>query len=103
MFGPPTGTSSHPRPVGPFRDCGWPETPDRGHSAPSNHCPPKATSMPTVIPPTIDIHLSPSDLRNAMEEDVRAGLTTAPKQLPPVYFYDDRGSRLFDDITRLDE
>jgi L-histidine N-alpha-methyltransferase len=26
-----------------------------------------------------------------------------PKQLPPVYFYDDRGSRLFDEITRLPE
>jgi L-histidine Nalpha-methyltransferase len=59
--------------------------------------------MPTVIPPTIDIHLSPSNLRNAMEDDVRTGLTSEPKQLPPVYFYDDRGSRLFDDITRLDE
>jgi L-histidine Nalpha-methyltransferase len=59
--------------------------------------------MPTVIPPTIDIHLSPSELRNAMEDDVRTGLTTEPKQLPPVYFYYDRGSRLFDDITRLDE
>jgi L-histidine Nalpha-methyltransferase len=59
--------------------------------------------MSTVIPPTIDIHLSPADLRRAMERDVRAGLTDQPKHLPPVYFYDDRGSRLFDDITRLPE
>ncbi len=59
--------------------------------------------MPTVIPPTIDIHLSEADLRDAMERDVRSGLTTAPKQLPPVYFYDDRGSKLFDEITRLPE
>jgi L-histidine N-alpha-methyltransferase len=38
-----------------------------------------------------------------MEADVRAGLTGSPKTLPPVYFYDDRGSRLFDEITRLPE
>jgi L-histidine N-alpha-methyltransferase len=38
-----------------------------------------------------------------MERDVRAGLTAVPKQIPPVYFYDDRGSRLFDEITRLPE
>jgi len=59
--------------------------------------------MDTVIPPTIEVHLTPADLRSAIEADVRAGLTSAPKQLPPVYFYDDRGSRLFDDITRLPE
>jgi len=59
--------------------------------------------MDTLIPPTIDVHLTPDDLRAAMEADVRAGLTSTPKQLPPVYFYDDRGSRLFDEITRLPE
>jgi L-histidine Nalpha-methyltransferase len=59
--------------------------------------------MSTVIPPTMDIHLSGSDLRHAMELDVRTGLTAQPKSIPPVYFYDDRGSRLFDEITRLPE
>ncbi len=59
--------------------------------------------MDTVIPPTIEVHLAPDDLRVAMEADVRAGLTSTRKQLPPVYFYDDRGSRLFDEITRLPE
>jgi L-histidine N-alpha-methyltransferase len=59
--------------------------------------------MDTVIPPTIEVHLTPADLRSAMEADVRSGLTSSPKQLPPVYFYDDRGSRLFDEITRLPE
>ena len=59
--------------------------------------------MDTVIPPTIDVHLTPADLRAAMEADVRRGLTSSPKELPPVYFYDDRGSRLFDEITRLPE
>jgi L-histidine N-alpha-methyltransferase len=59
--------------------------------------------MPSVISPTVDIHLSGDDLRRALEQDVRTGLTSEPKQLPPVYFYDDRGSRLFDAITRLPE
>jgi len=59
--------------------------------------------MTTVIPPTIDVHLSGDDLRRSMERDVRSGLTADPKSLPPVYFYDDRGSRLFDEITRLPE
>ena len=59
--------------------------------------------METVIPPTIEVHLAPGDLRAAMETDVRSGLSSTPKQLPPVYFYDDRGSRLFDQITRLPE
>jgi len=59
--------------------------------------------MDTLIPPTIDVHLTPDDLRAAMEADVRSGLSASPKHLPPVYFYDDRGSRLFDEITRLPE
>jgi L-histidine N-alpha-methyltransferase len=35
--------------------------------------------------------------------DVGAGLTATPKTLPPKYFYDARGSELFDEITRLAE
>lgn len=52
---------------------------------------------------TVSVHLGPDDLRSALEHDARAGLTATPKNLPPKYFYDDRGSALFDDITRLDE
>lgn len=36
-------------------------------------------------------------------QDVIVGLTQQPKVLPPKYFYDDRGSQLFEDITRLPE
>jgi L-histidine Nalpha-methyltransferase len=57
----------------------------------------------TVIAPTVEVHLSGDDLRRALEDDVRSGLTSRPKELPPVYFYDERGSRLFDEITRLPE
>jgi L-histidine N-alpha-methyltransferase len=38
-----------------------------------------------------------------MAGDVRAGLTAMPKSLPPKYFYDDEGCRLFEEITRLPE
>jgi len=31
-------------------------------------------------------------------EDVRAGLLSAPRSLPPKYFYDERGSQLFEQI-----
>jgi len=53
--------------------------------------------------PSIDIHLTALDLRAALENDVRVGLTAESKWLPPVWFYDDRGSALFDEITRLEE
>jgi L-histidine Nalpha-methyltransferase len=51
----------------------------------------------------IDSYLEGSALES-MAEDVRAGLTRKGlKQLPPKYFYDDRGSDLFDRITSLPE
>lgn len=39
----------------------------------------------------------------ALRRDVRDGLTTWPKSLPPKWFYDEAGSELFDQITRLPE
>ena len=51
----------------------------------------------------VEVHLTPDDLRAAMLADVSAGLTAAPKELPPKWFYDERGSQLFDEITRLPE
>lgn len=53
--------------------------------------------------PTIDRYLTPADLAAALREDVRAGLTATPKRLPPKYFYDARGSELFEEITRQPE
>jgi L-histidine Nalpha-methyltransferase len=37
------------------------------------------------------------------EEDIYLSLTGTPPSLPSKYFYDDRGSKLFDAITRLPE
>jgi L-histidine N-alpha-methyltransferase len=52
---------------------------------------------------TLDVHLAPDASARALEADVRAGLGATPKTLPPKWFYDDRGSELFDEITRLPE
>jgi L-histidine Nalpha-methyltransferase len=46
-------------------------------------------------------YLSPSSYAESLRADVLAGLTATPKTLPPKYFYDERGSELFDEITRL--
>ena len=51
----------------------------------------------------IDVHLDESGTLATMGEDVRRGLTGTPKQLPPKYFYDERGSWLFERITELPE
>ena len=51
----------------------------------------------------LDRHLPPDARRRALEADVRAGLTATPRSLPPKWFYDARGSQLFDEITRLPE
>lgn len=40
---------------------------------------------------------------DAFAEDVRIGLTSSPKSLPPKYFYDALGSRLFEAICELPE
>jgi L-histidine N-alpha-methyltransferase len=39
----------------------------------------------------------------ALRADVTRGLTAQPKWLPPKWFYDSRGSELFEEITRLPE
>ncbi len=38
-----------------------------------------------------------------MFEEVRATLSEIPRRLPPKLFYDERGARLFEKITQLDE
>ena len=47
-------------------------------------------------------HLLPDGfLADSLRADARAGLTATPKSLPPKWFYDERGSELFEEITRL--
>ncbi len=46
----------------------------------------------------------PADHRRVtLEHDLRTGLARRPKTLSPLWFYDERGSALFDRITRLPE
>lgn len=50
----------------------------------------------------VAVHLPPGR-GSTLAEDVRKGLTTRPRRLPPKYFYDDVGSRLFDRICDTPE
>jgi L-histidine Nalpha-methyltransferase len=60
-----------------------------------------STSSPSRV--RVDVHLGPDDLAAALRADAYRGLTATPKALPPKWFYDEEGSRLFDEITRLPE
>jgi L-histidine N-alpha-methyltransferase len=52
---------------------------------------------------TIATYLAADSAAQALRHDVRDGLTSTPKTLPPKWFYDSVGSDLFDQITRLPE
>ncbi|WP_293004304.1 L-histidine N(alpha)-methyltransferase [Mycobacterium sp.] len=52
---------------------------------------------------TLSNHLAADSAYEALCRDVRAGLHSTPKSLPPKWFYDAVGSELFDQITRLPE
>lgn len=51
----------------------------------------------------LDNHLPAAFLAEKLRADVRDGLTSTPKVLPPKWFYDERGGRLFERISRLPE
>ena len=53
--------------------------------------------------PRIERCLPDGFLADSLRADALAGLTASPKTLPPKWFYDERGSELFDKITLLDE
>ena len=52
---------------------------------------------------TIERLSEPADFDAQLLRDVKHGLTSMPKKLPSMYFYDDHGSDLFDQITELPE
>src|SRR6266566_3972484 len=60
-------------------------------------------SRPATERLRIDVCLDPGELTRIMAEEVRAGLTAKQKRLPSKYFYDARGSELFERITELPE
>jgi L-histidine N-alpha-methyltransferase len=53
--------------------------------------------------PTMTTLSPPADRTQQLADDVRRGLGATPKWLPPKWFYDARGSELFEQITRLPE
>ncbi len=50
----------------------------------------------------IEVHLA-ADGSERMAREIHAGLSAEPKELAPKYFYDERGSQLFEQITALPE
>ena len=72
-------------PAGSFPASAWPRTSERNARI------------------HVDVRIDAAARRQALAEDVRQGLTATPRRLPPKYFYDERGSALFDRITRLRE
>ena len=53
--------------------------------------------------PVVDVYLTPDHADRSLRRDARLGLTSSPKWLSPKWFYDARGSDLFEEITRLPE
>ncbi|TVT54131.1 L-histidine N(alpha)-methyltransferase [Amycolatopsis rhizosphaerae] len=53
--------------------------------------------------PDLDVHRDPVDVTGALRDDVRTGLSASRKWLPSKWFYDARGSALFEEITGLPE
>jgi L-histidine N-alpha-methyltransferase len=51
----------------------------------------------------VEVHLEESGGLARMAEEIFHGLTRTPKRLPSKYFYDDAGSKLFEQITNLPE
>jgi L-histidine N-alpha-methyltransferase len=53
--------------------------------------------------PVVDIYLTADHAEKSLRADARLGLTDSPRWLPSKWFYDKRGSDLFEQITRLPE
>jgi L-histidine N-alpha-methyltransferase len=53
--------------------------------------------------PVVTVALHSDWASGALVDDVRRGLGSQPRALPPKWLYDDAGSQLFDEITRLPE
>ena len=67
---------------------------------PARRCP-AAASGPSGL--DVEVLLTEADRVALLRAEARRGLTATPKQLPPKWFYDERGSALFEAITREPE
>lgn len=59
--------------------------------------------MSSSLEPTVEVHLTAEELRDSMARDAAEGLARPPRWIPATWFYDEVGSKLFDEITRLPE
>ena len=59
--------------------------------------------MTAAKEPRVAVLLDPDWASGSLVEDVRRGFAAHPRTLPPKWLYDDAGSALFDEITRLSE
>ena len=57
----------------------------------------------TAKEPRVAVLVDPDWASGSLVEDVRRGFAAHPRTLPPKWLYDDAGSALFDEITRLPE
>lgn len=67
-----------------------------------------ATTRGDDLPTTVDlvqirVARTAEQRRAALEREIRAGLAAAQRSVPSSLFYDEVGSQLFDEITRLEE
>ncbi|MBA2295097.1 MAG: L-histidine N(alpha)-methyltransferase [Actinobacteria bacterium] len=51
----------------------------------------------------VEVLVDEADRKAALRKATLRGLTDTPKQIPAVWLYDERGSLLFEEITRLPE
>ncbi|MFC9489022.1 L-histidine N(alpha)-methyltransferase, partial [Streptomyces hydrogenans] len=76
---------------------------DARHRLPDRCRPHPAQGVVRVSTFQLTRTLAPDAAAADLRADVLHGLTRSPKELPPKWFYDARGSELFDAITRLPE
>lgn len=63
----------------------------------------ESTPSTNALPIIVERLLDDDWAEVALRYDVSKGLTSTPKSLPPKWFYDEKGSELFEQITRLVE
>lgn len=62
-----------------------------------------APAQTAPVPVVVRVLLDPEWAQTGLVREVRAGLEAVPRRLTPQWLYDERGSELFDRITRLPE
>src|SRR5215208_745379 len=77
-----------------------------GTTRSAGKCSPDSVVLAMPSANLVNPELSPQIVaprRRQILADVREGLSRMPRELSPKYFYDERGSHLFEEITRLPE